>query len=331
MRAAVLEEIGPLEKTPLKIKNVPDPEVGPGQVKINVDACGVCHTDLHVVEGDLDPPDLPLIPGHQVVGRVESVGEGVEKFDVGDRVGLPWLYSTCGECEFCRKGLENLCETAKFTGYDADGGFAEKVLTEADFTYSVPEGRAAAELAPLLCGGVIGYRAYRLSEVERGGNLGLYGFGSSAHMVMQIALHRNDEVYVFTRSQHHRDLAREMGARWVGGAGDNPPEKMDASIIFAPAGWIVPEALRVLEKGGTVATAGIHMSPIPEFDYDLLYGERSITSVANSTRQDVRELLNLGNEIPIETEVEVYPFEDVNQVLGKLKRSEIKASAVLRF
>lgn len=331
MKALVLDETASIEEEPLKLKDVPEPEPDEGQVKIDVDYCGVCHTDLHVVEGDLDIPSLPLVPGHQIVGRVEKSGENVEKFDVGDRVGVPWLYSTCGECKFCEEGRENLCEGIRFTGLHADGGFAEKTVSEEGFTYSLPEGLSPVKVAPMLCGGVIGYRALQISGASEGDNLGLYGFGSSAHMVIQMARFRGSEVYVFTRSREHRRLADELGAKWVGGAEDDPPEKLHTSIIFAPAGWIVPEALRVTRRGGKVVTAGIHMSPIPEFDYDLLWGERTLTSVANSTRRDVRELLELADKIPLETTVETYPLKEGPEVLKKLKDSEIEASAVLKI
>ncbi len=331
MKALVLDETGPIEEKPIKLKDVPEPEPDEGQVKIDVDYCGVCHTDLHIVEGDLDIPRLPLVPGHQIVGRVEKLGENVTEFSVGERVGVPWLYSTCGECEFCREGRENLCEEIRFTGLHADGGFAEKTVSEENFTYSLPEGLSSAKVAPMLCGGVIGYRALQTSGVSEGEILGLYGFGSSAHMVIQMARFRGNEVYVFTRSQEHRRLADELGAKWVGGAKEDPPEKLDTSIIFAPAGWIVPEALRVTRRGGKVVTAGIHMSPIPEFDYDLLWGERTLTSVANSTRRDVRELLELAGKIPLETTVETYALKEGPEVLKKLKDSKIEASAVLKI
>ena len=331
MKALLLKQTAPIEDRPIELADVTEPRPGEKQVKIDVQFCGVCHTDLHIVEGDLEVPRLPLIPGHQIIGRVEELGKGVEKFSVGDRVGVPWLYSTCGECEFCRNHQENLCENIRFTGLDADGGFAEKTVSEEDFTYQIPGGLSSEKVSPLLCGGVIGYRALELSGAGEGDNLGLYGFGSSAHMVIQMARYRGSQVYVFTRSEEHRKLDRELGGRWEGSDKDDPPRKMDTSIIFAPAGWIVPEALRVAKKGGKVVTAGIHMSPIPEFTYDLLWGERTLTSVANSTRRDVKELLKLSEEIPIETTVETYPLEEGPEVLEKLKKSEIEASAVLKI
>ena len=231
MKALLLKQTAPIEDRPIELADVTEPRPGEKQVKIDVQFCGVCHTDLHIVEGDLEVPRLPLIPGHQIIGRVEELGKGVEKFSVGDRVGVPWLYSTCGECEFCRNHQENLCENIRFTGLDADGGFAEKTVSEEDFTYQIPGGLSSEKVSPLLCGGVIGYRALELSGAGEGDNLGLYGFGSSAHMVIQMARYRGSQVYVFTRSEEHRKLARELGASWVGGAKDDPPRKMDTSII----------------------------------------------------------------------------------------------------
>ena len=332
MKAMVLKEARPVEESPLEMMEVPAPTPGPEEIRIRIRACGVCHTDLHEVEGDLPLPKLPLIPGHEIAGVVEGVGSEVIRFRVGDRVGVPWLYSTCGKCDFCRRGLENLCENARFTGYHVDGGYAQYVVVPEAFAYRLPQGFSDVEATPLLCGGVIGYRALKLSEVRPGERLGLYGFGSSAHMVIQIARHWGCEVYVFTRSEEHRQHALELGAAWVGGAKDTPPHKLDSSIIFAPAGWIVPEALRVLRKGGTLALAGIHMTPIPEMDYDaLLYHERTVRSVANSTRQDVVELLRLAETMRIRTDVQVFPLEEANHVLQLLKRAEIRGTAVLKI
>jgi len=332
MRAMILKEPRPVEENPLAAVEVPEPRPGPGQIRIQIRACGVCHTDLHEVEGDLPLPKLPLIPGHEIAGVVESVGSAVTRFREGDRVGVPWLYSTCGKCDFCRRGLENLCENARFTGYHADGGYAQYMVVPEAFAYHLPEGFSDVEATPLLCGGVIGYRALKLSGVRPGERLGLYGFGSSAHMVIQIARRWGCQVYVFTRSEEHRRHALELGAAWVGEARDTPPDSLDSSIIFAPAGWIVPEALRVLRKGGTLALAGIHMTPIPEMDYDsLLYHERTLRSVANSTRQDVVELLRLAETMQIRTDVQVFPLEEANHVLQLLKRAEIRGTAVLEI
>ncbi|MEA3460189.1 MAG: zinc-dependent alcohol dehydrogenase family protein [Chloroflexota bacterium] len=332
MKAMVLREARPIDENPLEMMEAPTPTPGPDEIRIKIRVCGVCHTDLHEVEGDLPLPKLPLIPGHQIVGVVDSVGRGVTRFQVGDRAGVPWLYSTCGKCDSCRRGLENLCENARFTGYHVDGGYAQYMIVSEAFAYHLPEGFSDVEVAPLLCGGVIGYRALKLSEVRPGECLGLYGFGSSAHIVIQIARHWGCEVYVFTRSEEHRRHALELGAAWVGGARDEPPNPVDSSIVFAPAGWIVPEALRVLQKGGTLALAGIHMTPIPQMDYDsLLYYERTVRSVANSTRQDVVELLRLAEAMQIRTDVQVFPLEEANRVLQLLKRAEIRGTAVLKI
>jgi propanol-preferring alcohol dehydrogenase len=301
------------------------------EVLLRVKACGLCHTDLHIVEGDLALPKLPVVPGHQIVGVVENVGEKVTRFRKGDRLGVPWLNSTCGTCEYCMAGKENLCDNARFTGYHVDGGFAEYVIVRADFAYQLPNAFTDVQVAPLLCAGVIGFRALRLSDIKPGGRIGLYGFGASAHIAIQIVKHWDCEVYVFTRSKHHRDLAEELGASWTGSADEIPSHRIDSAVIFASAGQLVPAALRVLKKGGTVALAGIHMSPIPEMDYKLLYDERTIRSVANSTREDVQGLLEVATEIPIRTEVETFPLEEANLALQKLKRSEIRGGGVLRI
>lgn len=329
MKAMILKEPRPVEQNPLEPVELPLPEPGPDDVRLRIHACGVCHTDLHTVEGQLPLPRQPVVPGHQIVGTVESMGENVTRFCLGDRVGVTWLYSSCGVCGFCRQGLENLCDSARFTGLHADGGYAEYTVVPAAFAYPIPAGFADAQAAPLLCAGVIGYRSLRLSEVLPGQRLGLYGFGASAHVTIQVALRWGCEVYVFTRSEEHRQHARELGAVWVGGARDDPPAQMDSSITFAPAGWIVPEALRVLRKGGTLAINAICMSPIPEMDYSLIYGERTVRSVANLTRRDAEELLQLAAEIPIHTDVELYPLEEANCVLQRLKRAEVRGAAVL--
>lgn len=330
MRAMVLREPAPIEQRPLESADLPLPEPDSEQIRIDVDACGMCHTDLHTVEGDLELPKLPIIPGHQIVGTVAARGENATRYEVGDRVGVAWLHHvSCDECDYCQRGLENLCPGATFTGLHANGGYAEAMVAYEDFAYPLPESFSDTEAAPLLCAGIIGYRALKVSEVEPGQRLGLYGFGSSAHVTIQVALHWGCEVYVYTRSESHRRLARELGAVWVGGARDTPPERMQSSIIFAPAGWIVPEALKVLDRGGTLALAGVTMTPIPELDYDeLLYWERGVRSVANFTRQDAEELLEVAAEIPIETTVETFPLEEANEALLALKRSEIDGSGV---
>ena len=330
MKAMILETPRPAEENPLALVDLPLPEPEVGQVRLRVRVCGVCHTDLHLVEGEIALPKLPIVPGHQIVGTVDALGAGVSRFALGDRLGVPWLYSTCGECEYCRRGMENLCDEARFTGQHADGGFAEFMVVPADFAYPIPEGFADVQAAPLLCAGIIGYRALRLSEIQPGGRLGLYGFGASAHVTIQVARHWGCEVYVFTRSEEHQRHALELGAAWVGQAQDTPPAELDSAVTFAPAGWLVPEALRVLRKGGTLAINAIHMSPIPEMPYRLLYGERTVRSVANATRQDAVELLQLAAQIPIHTDVELYHLEEANAVLQRLKRREIQGAAVLQ-
>lgn len=329
MKAMMLRAPSPAEENPLVPAELPLPMPAAGEVRLQVAVCGVCHTDLHTVEGDLALPRLPLVPGHQVVATVEALGEGVTRFQPGDRVGVPWLYATCGTCDYCLSGRENLCDRIRFTGLHADGGFAEYMVVPADFAYPIPAGFPDVQAAPLLCAGVIGYRSLRLSEIKPGQRLGLYGFGASAHVTIQVARHWGCEVSVFTRSQEHRQHALELGAAWVGGAEETPPALLDGGITFAPAGWIVPAALRHLRKGGTLAINAIHMTPIPGFEYGLIYGERTVRSVANSTRRDAEELLRLAAEIPLHTDVERYPLAEANEVLQRLKRSEIRGAAVL--
>jgi propanol-preferring alcohol dehydrogenase len=332
IRAVVLMKPAPIEEKPLVIKDLPVPSPGPGEVLIRISACGMCHTDLHTIEGELTLPKLPLVPGHEIVGRIEETGAGVSSFAVGDRVGLPWLYHACGTCSQCLRGSENLCENPLFTGYHVDGGYAEYVLAESDFTYRLPDVLSDEEMTPLLCGGIIGYRALRLADVGKGKTIGLYGFGNSAHIAIQIARHWGCRVYVFTRSEKHKKVAQDMGAVWVGEAADDPAERLDRAIIFAPAGRLVPEALRVLRWGGTLSLAGIYMTPIPELDYNnLVYGERTIRSVTASTRNDARELLRLAEEIPLTTNIEVFPLEDANRALRLMKESKLDAGGVLRI
>jgi alcohol dehydrogenase, propanol-preferring len=330
MRALILEHARPVDENPLREAELPILSPGPGEVRIQVRACGLCHTDLHTVEGDLPPHKRPVVPGHQIVGRVEALGRGVTAHKEGDRVGVPWLHSTDGTCEFCRGGLENLCPAARFTGYDVDGGYAEYALAPADFCYSIPTVFSNENAAPLLCAGIIGYRSYRQTAVRGGENLGLYGFGASAHLVLQIARYQKCNVFVFTRDEAHRALARELGAAWTGRAENRPPELLHASIIFAPAGSLVPEALRALRKAGKLVLAGITMSAIPALDYSLLYHEKVMRSVANSTRQDAHELLALAAEVPLKTEVQIFDLGQANRALQALKNSEIRGAGVLR-
>ncbi len=331
MRAMVLERPQPIGQSPLRLQEIAIPAPGPGEIRVRVRCCGLCHTDLHTVEGDLPLPKLPVVPGHQIVGIVDALGEGVRSLREGDRVGIPWLHFTCGQCRYCRSGFENLCDQARFTGYHVNGGYAEFTVVHEEFAHPISEEFSDDNAAPLLCAGIIGYRSYRLSGVRAGENLGLYGFGASAHLVLQLARYQGCEVFVFTRAQAHRDLAAKLGAAWVGAAEDTPPQPLDASIIFAPAGSLVPHALRVLRKGGTLALAGITMSPLPQLDYSLLYHERVIRSVANSTRQDCREFLSLAADVPLQTEIEIFDLEQANQALHAMKNSQIKGAGVLRI
>jgi alcohol dehydrogenase, propanol-preferring len=330
MQACLLNSAAPIETRPLNFTDVPDPQPTGDQVRVRVNVCGVCRTDLHVVEGELPPRKSPVIPGHQVVGVVEKVGDAARRFKVGARVGIPWLHRTCGVCEYCRAGKENLCDNATFTGYVVDGGYAQYTLAPEGFVYAIPGAFLDEHAAPLLCAGIIGFRALRLSGIAPGGRLGFYGFGAAAHVAIQVAHHWNVEVFAATRDERHQRLARELGAVWTGGTLAEPPVKLDSAIIFAPAGEIVPAALRALKKGGTLALAGIHMSPTPPLEYPLLYQERVIRSVANNTRQDGEDFLRLAAEIPIRTEVETFPLSEANKALNKLKNDAVPGAAVLR-
>ncbi len=329
MKAMILYKQALIEEKPLKLEDIPIPEIKEDEVLIKVKACGVCHTDLHIVEGDIKLHKSPLILGHQVIGVIEKKGKKVEGFEIGDRVGIPWFYSSCGECRYCRKGKENLCKNARFTGYDVDGGYAEYMKASQNSIYRIPEKFDDIHAAPLLCGGVIGFRALKLSEAKPGDNLGMYGFGASAHVIIQIAVYLGMRVFVFSRSAEHRRLAERLGAVWTGKAEDTPPEKLDSAIIFAPAGEIVPEALRMLDKGGTIALAGIYMTPFPMLTYELIYHEKTIRSVANSTKEDVEQLLKLAADADVKTVVETYELCEANEVLKRLKESKIDGSAVL--
>lgn len=331
MRAMVLERPQPAEESPLSLRDISAPSPSSGKIRVQVRCCGLCHTDLHTIEGDLPIPKLPLVPGHQIVGVIDAVGHGSGRFKEGDRVGIPWLNETDATCDYCRRGLENLCDNGCFTGYHVDGGYAEYAIVSESFAHSIPRSFSDENAAPLLCAGIIGYRSYRLSGIRPGQRLGLYGFGASAHLVLQLARYQGCEVYVFTRAQAHRELAKRLGASWVGGAEENPPGKLDAAIIFAPAGSLIPPALRAVRKAGTVALAGITMSAIPQMDYSLLYHERMIRSVANSTRQDCREFLDLAAEAQLKTEIKTYALEDANQALQDLKHSRIEGAGVLRI
>jgi alcohol dehydrogenase, propanol-preferring len=328
MRAAVLQAPG----TPLALMDVPDPVAGPGQVLLRVGACGVCRTDLHLLDGELPEPKRPVIPGHQVVGRIVALGAGTEGWRVGDRVGVPWLGWACGQCPFCLRGEENLCNHAKFTGHGLDGGFAEMAVADARFCLPIPEGYSDVEAAPLLCAGLIGYRTLRLAGLpETHPRVGLYGFGAAAHVIVQVLRHQGREAYAFTRSGDTaaQGFARRLGARWAGGSDESPPHPLDAALLFAPVGALVPAALGHVRKGGTVVAGGIHMSDIPSFPYALLWGERTLRSVANLTRQDGRDLLALAPEVPIRTQPVPYPLEDAARALDDLRHGRFQGAAVL--
>jgi propanol-preferring alcohol dehydrogenase len=332
MRAVVLTRPAPIEDAGLEVRDVDVPAPAPGEVLLKVLANGVCRTDLHIVEGELTEPNLPLIPGHQIVGRIEARGEGAAGVSVGDRVGVPWLGGTDGVCPYCRAGRENLCDHPTFTGYMRDGGYAEYATARADFVLPIPERYPDLQAAPLLCAGLIGFRSLRLAEVEgldRPGRVGLYGFGAAAHIVTQVAQHLGHEVYAYTRGETGRQLALDLGVTWAGIGEEVPPVELDSVIIFAPAGPLVPQALRAVRKGGIVVCGGIHMSPIPSFDYDLLWGERVVRSVANLTRADGRDFLSLAPKVPVQTEVEVYPLEGAREALVRLKAGDVRGAAVL--
>ncbi len=326
----LLEQSADAGASPLRLHDVPVPEPGPGQVRVRVLACGVCRTDLHIVEGDLAPAKRPVIPGHETVGIVERAGRGVRAVKEGDRVGIAWLQNTCQVCEFCRSERANLCERPIFSGYHVDGGYAEYALVSEAYIYRLPSVFSDEEAAPLLCAGIIGYRALRLSGVKPGQRLGMYGFGASAHVTIQVARHWGCSVYVCSLREEHRALARELGAVWVGGAAEAPPDKLHGAIVFAPAGEIVIPALRALDRGGTVALAGIHMTPIPAIDYDReLFGERVIRSVTANTKQDGEELFREAAAIPIRPHTQRFALEAANQALQALKAGTVKGAAVL--
>jgi alcohol dehydrogenase, propanol-preferring len=325
MRAMLFEKLG----QPLRQANLPVPKPGTGQLLIRVRACGVCRTDLHVVDGELTRPKLPLVPGHEIVGTVEKKGEGAERFEIGDRVGIPWLGWTCGECSYCLWGRENLCDEARFTGYTIDGGYADYTVADQRFCFPIPDFYHDVEAAPLLCAGLIGYRS--LVKAGDGKRLGIYGFGAAAHIVAQVARYQNREIYAFTRpgDQEAEKFALQLGAVWAGGSSELSPVKLDAAIIFAPVGALVPKALRAVGKGGIVVCGGIRMSDIPTFPYEILWEERSICSVANLTRRDGEEFLALAPKVPVRTEVQTFRLEEANEALDRLRSGKIQGAAVL--
>jgi alcohol dehydrogenase, propanol-preferring len=333
MKAALLNKPAPVSTNPLIYNDVARPTPGPGEILIRVSYCGVCRTDLHVVEGELSPRKSPVIPGHQVVGTIEAFGissNSEHNFKTGDRVGVAWLHRTDGTCHYCRTGAENLCDHPTFTGYTVDGGFAEYIVAAEDFVYAIPPSFTDQQAAPLLCAGIIGFRSLRLADVQAGDRLGFYGFGAAAHLAIQIALHWKAEVYALTRDARHQRLALELGAKWAGDTFATPPQPLDAAIVFAPAGEIVPAALKVLRKGGSVVLGGIHMSPIPSFGYDLLYQERVVRSVANNTRKDGEDFLRIAAEIPIRSHVKLFPLAEANRALNSLKSDAIEGAAVIQ-
>ena len=325
MRAMLFEKPGQA----LRAADVPVPNPAAGQVLLRVRACAVCRTDLHVVDGELTQPKLPLIPGHEIVGTVTALGENTNRFKIGDRVGVPWLGRTCGVCSYCQSGQENLCDQAKFTGYTLDGGYAEYTRADERFCFPIPGSYSDAEAAPLLCAGLIGYRS--LVKAGSGKRLGIYGFGAAAHIVVQVAKYQQREIYAFTRpgDDQAKKVALGLGAVWAGGSKEMPPEKLDAAIIFAPAGELVPQALKAVDKGGTVVCGGIHMSDIPSFPYSILWEERSICSVANLTRRDGEEFMALAPRVPVRTQIETFPLEEANEALNRLRAGKIHGAAVL--
>ena len=330
MRAMVLPNPGPIESSPLQLQEMPTPEPAPGEIRVRVLACGVCRTDLHVVEAELPPVQKQIVPGHQVVGVVDQLGPGTNRFAIGDRVGIAWLRYTCGKCQYCKAGNENLCPNARFTGYHENGGFAEYAVVREDFAYALPRELDAATATPLLCAGIIGYRALRRADMKPGCRLGLYGFGSSAHIAIQVARHWGCQVYVMTREARHQSLAMELGATWAGGANVQPPEKLDSAVLFAPVGDLVPPALEALDMGGTLALAGIYLTDIPKLNYERhLFHERNLRSVTANTRKDGEELLKLATEIPLLPRTTPFPLADANRALQTLKHDGIEGSGVL--
>lgn len=325
MKAMVLEQQG----EPLQPRDIPDPTISPSQILVKVEACGVCRTDLHILDGDLNDPKLPLVLGHEIVGKVVAAGKEVEDFAIGQRVGVPWLGRTCGNCAYCNSGSENLCDNPTFTGYQTDGGYAEYTVADHHYSFPVPDNYAAVAAAPLLCAGLIGYRSLRLAG--NGERIGLYGFGAAAHIICQVAVFQGRQVFAFTRpgDSTGQNFALSLGAIWAGGSDTHPPEELDAAIIFAPVGSLVPRALESVRKGGIVVCAGIHMSEIPSFDYKLLWGERVIRSVANLTREDGNEFLELAPKIPVKTEIRTFPLAEANEALRELREGKIRGAGVL--
>ena len=331
MKAIVLEKQGELEASPLHLREVSMPQPGVREVRIKVNVCGACRTDLHIVEGELPARRLPLIPGHQIVGQIEELGEKVTRWKGGERVGVPWLYQTCGVCKYCRRGQENLCEKAMFTGYDADGGFAEYVVAPEDFIYLLPENYSDLEAAPLLCAGVIGYQAFHATGLTAGSKLGLFGFGSSAHIIIQVAVPLGLEVYVVSRTEKELALAKNLGAQWTGHIDDDMGVLLDAGIVFAPSGELLVKSLSKLDKGGRIVSAGIYTTPLPGFDYSLIYPEKCLTSIAHTTRDNVHAFLKVAAQFKIKAQVNVYRLAEANQALLNIKNSSVSGSTILKI
>jgi propanol-preferring alcohol dehydrogenase len=332
MKAEILTKQQPIENSPLQLADIPKPSLLPDEVLIKVSACGVCRTDLHVIEGDLPVTHFPLIPGHQIVGKVVESGSSCARFKIGDRIGIPWLRKSCGTCQYCVKGRENLCDFSQYTGYHANGGYAEYATVPEAFAYPIPDMMKDEQAAPLLCAGIIGFRAFKKSSCHSGGKLGIFGFGSSAHIIIQIALRRECEVFVISRGKKHQDLAKEMGASWVSDSADSLPVKLDSAIIFAPAGEIVPIALRSLDKGGTAVMAGIHLTTIPSMSYEEhLFHEKRLVSVESNTREDGIELFKEAVRLHISPKTTIFPLSEANEALLKLKKDEISGTAVLKI
>jgi propanol-preferring alcohol dehydrogenase len=329
MKAIVLEKQQYLEENPLRLKDVPIPEPEDDEIRIKINVCGACRTDLHIVEGELPAHKMPVIIGHQIVGRVDKLGKRVSKWKIGDRVGVPWLYKTRGKCKYCKSGKENLCDNAMFTGYDANGGFAQYTVISQDFAYELPENYSDTEVAPLLCAGVIGYQAFQATGLKNKGRLGLFGFGSSAHIIIQVAIHLGLEVYVVSRTRKELDLARKLGAKWVGQIGDDMGVLLDAGIVFAPSGELLVQSLKKLDKGGRIVSAGIYTTPLPGFDYSLIYPEKCLTSIAHTTRQNVSSFLNIAAKFKIKTQINEYKLEEAQNALLNIKNSKISGSTIL--
>ena len=329
MKAMVLEKQQRLEEQPLKLKDVSTPEPKDDEIRIRIEICGACRTDLHIVEGELPAHKMPVIPGHQIVGSVDKVGKKVTTWKIGERAGVPWLYKTCGQCKYCKTGRENLCNKALFTGYDADGGFAQFAVVHKDFAYRLPENYSHKEAAPLLCAGVIGFQAFQATGLRNRGKLGLFGFGSSAHIIIQVAVHLGLDVYVVSRTQKELDLAKRLGARWVGHIDDDMGTLLDAGIVFAPSGELLVESLKKVDKGGRIISAGIYTSPLPGFEYALIYPEKCLASIAHTTRKNVQSFLDVASEFKIKSQINEYKLEEANQALLNIKHSKISGSTIL--